>query len=136
MDGSFNNGNEYNYDNGNAGAGNASGGAAENSAAASDGLKGEWKDVGKGLGVTFAGLGKTLVKTAKVGLEKADDWAEGREGVDHSAETASMKEGWKTFGNNFVDSAQDLGKTTVKSVKAGVDACSDDTPKPEDNLGE
>lgn len=92
-------------------------------------LKSEWKDVGRGLGKTFSGLGKTLVKTAKVGLEKADDWAEGRENVDHSAETQSMKEGWKTFGNNFVDSASDLGKTTVKSVKQGVDACSDDNPQ-------
>ena len=117
MDGSFNNENEYNY------AGNSAQGGA------SGDLKGEWKGVGRGLGKTFTGLGKTLVKTAKVGIEKADDWAEGREGVDHSAETASMKEGWKNFGNDFVDSAQDLGKTTVRSVKAGVDACSDDSSK-------
>ncbi len=124
MDGSFNNENDYNYTD----ASNASGtsNTSGTSDSASGDLKGEWKDVGKGLGATFAGLGKTLVKTAKVGLEKADDWAEGREGVDHSAETASMKEGWKNFGNSFVDSAQDLGKTTVKSVKAGVDACSED----------
>ena len=30
-------------------------------------LSGEWKSVGKGLGKTFSGLGKTLIKTAKVG---------------------------------------------------------------------
>ena len=92
-----------------------------------DNLKSEWRDVGRGLGKTFSGLGKTLVKTAKIGLEKADDWAEGREGVDHSAETQAMKEGWTAIGNNFVDSATDLGKTTVKSVKQGVDACTNDS---------
>ena len=92
-----------------------------------DNLKSEWRDVGRGLGKTFSGLGKTLVKTAKIGLEKADDWAEGREGVDHSVETQAMKEGWTAFGNNFVDSATDLGKTTVKSVKQGVDACTNDS---------
>ena len=96
-------------------------------------LKNDWKVVGKGLGKTFSGLGKTLVKTAKVGIEKADDWAEGRENTDHSAETQSMKEGWKAFGNDFVDSATDLGKTTVKSVKQGVDACSNDDTSQSDS---
>ena len=70
MDGSFNNENDYNYTD----ASNASGtsNTSGTSDSASGDLKGEWKDVGKGLGATFAGLGKTLVKTAKVGLEKAD----------------------------------------------------------------
>ena len=92
----------------------------------SDCLKEEWKGVGKGLGKTFSGLGKTLIRTGKLGLEKADDWAEGREGVDHSAETAAMKEGWTNFGNDFVDSAKGVGKTTVKSVKTGVDSVSNE----------
>ena len=86
-----------------------------------DSLKSEWKVVGAGLGKTFTGLGKTLIKTAKVGVEKMDDWAEDREGVDHSAETESMKEGWKTFGADFVDSAKAVGKTTYRSVEEGVD---------------
>ncbi|MBR4581763.1 MAG: hypothetical protein IKO32_11075 [Lachnospiraceae bacterium] len=89
-------------------------------------LSGEWKSVGKGLGKTFTGLGKTLIKTAKVGIEKADDWAEDREGVDRSAEVEDIKAGWKAFGGDFVDSAQDVGKTTVKSVKAGAQAVSGD----------
>lgn len=84
-------------------------------------LKSEWKVVGAGLGKTFTGLGKTLIKTAKVGVEKMDDWAEDREGVDHSAQTESMKEGWKTFGADFVDSAKAVGKTTYRSVEEGVD---------------
>lgn len=35
-----------------------------------------WKQTGKGLGHAFRDLGKTLVKTAKTGVDKATDWAE------------------------------------------------------------
>ena len=89
-------------------------------AAGDESLKENWKGVGKGLGKTFSGLGKTLIKTAKVGLDKADDWAEGKED-DRSEATQSMKDGWKEFGHNFVDTAEDLGKTSIKSAKKGAD---------------
>ena len=74
MDGHFNNNNEYIYENDAARSNNASAGAANNAAgngatgnnatgngaAGSDsGLKEEWKGVGRGLGKTFSGLGKT-----------------------------------------------------------------------------
>lgn len=39
-------------------------------------LKDSWKETGKGLGHAFTGLGKTLVKTAKYAVNKAEDWAE------------------------------------------------------------
>lgn len=38
-------------------------------------VKKEWKKVGSDLGHAFAGLGKMLIRTAKVGMEKADEWA-------------------------------------------------------------
>lgn len=38
-------------------------------------LKEEWKQTGKVLGHAFQDLGKSLVRTAKVGIEKADSWA-------------------------------------------------------------
>ena len=38
-------------------------------------LKDSWKETGVGLGHAFRDLGKTLVKTAKTGVDKADDWA-------------------------------------------------------------
>ena len=38
-------------------------------------MKEAWKDTGKGLGFAFRDLGKTLIRTAKVGVEKADEWA-------------------------------------------------------------
>ena len=93
-------------------------------------LRDDWKDVGKGMGKTFAGLGKTLVKTAKVGAAKIDDWAEDKE-TDNSAQKASMKEGWKEFGRDFVNTAEDLGKASVKSVKKGVDSVDAEAEEPE-----
>ena len=35
-------------------------------------LNDEWKNTGKPLGGAFANLGKTLIKTAKVGVDKAE----------------------------------------------------------------
>lgn len=93
----------------------------ESGAASGDSLKDEWKGVGKGLGKTFMGLGKTVIKTAKVGIEKADNWAEGKEDTTSPEDISSMKEGWKTFGHNFVNSAEDFGKTGVKTAKAGAE---------------
>ena len=40
-----------------------------------DNVKQEWKKAGSDLGHAFAGLGKMLIRTAKVGMEKADEWA-------------------------------------------------------------
>ncbi len=42
-------------------------------------LKNEWKETGKGLGHAFRDLGKAVVKTVKVGIDKADAWASGDE---------------------------------------------------------
>lgn len=39
-------------------------------------LKNSWKETGKGLGQAFAGLGKSIVKSAKAGIDKADQWAD------------------------------------------------------------
>lgn len=38
--------------------------------------KENWKDTGRDLGHAFKGLGKTLLKTAKTGVNKATEWAE------------------------------------------------------------
>lgn len=42
-------------------------------------IKDDWKKTGSQLGHAFAGLGKMLIKTAKTGVEKADEWANGEE---------------------------------------------------------
>ena len=38
-------------------------------------LRDEWKQTGKDLGHAFEGLGKTVVRTLRVGVDKADEWA-------------------------------------------------------------
>lgn len=52
-------------------------------------LKEDWKQTGKALGHAFQGLGKSLVRTAKVGIEKADDWAHSEQ---PAAEAAAQPE--------------------------------------------
>lgn len=38
-------------------------------------LRDDWKKTGKGLGNAFQDLGKSLIKTVKHGVDKADEWA-------------------------------------------------------------
>ena len=38
--------------------------------------KQDWKETGRDLGHAFKGLGKTLIRTAKTGVDKVSDWAE------------------------------------------------------------
>lgn len=38
-------------------------------------LRDEWKETGKGLGHAFRDLGKSIVRSVKTGVDKADDWA-------------------------------------------------------------
>lgn len=83
-------------------------------------LRDDWADFGKGMGNTFSGLGKSLVQTAKVGLNAASDWVDGNK-VDNTAEKQQVKESWKNFGHSFVDTAEDFGKASVRTVKKGVD---------------
>ncbi len=42
-------------------------------------LRDDWKETGKGLGQAFSSLGKSIVKSAKKGIDKVDDWANGDE---------------------------------------------------------
>ena len=39
-------------------------------------MKENWKETGTELGHAFKNLGKTLIKTAAVGVKKAEKWAE------------------------------------------------------------
>ena len=49
-------------------------------------LKDNWKEAGKSLGHAFRDLGKTAVKTAKVGIKKVDEWANGSDDDKKSEE--------------------------------------------------
>lgn len=43
-------------------------------------LRDDWKKTGKELGSAFQGLGKSLIKTVKHGVDKADEWANNESG--------------------------------------------------------
>ncbi len=54
-------------------------------------LKDAWKQTGTSIGHAFRDLGKSLLVTGKVGMEKAADWAEKDDAqyVETTAETVS-----------------------------------------------
>ena len=52
-------------------------------------LKDEWKQTGKGLGHAFRDLGKSIIKSAKYGVDKAEEWAEEGESARPAAEPAA-----------------------------------------------
>ena len=47
-------------------------------------LRDEWKETGKGLGHAFRDLGKSIVRSVKTGVDKADDWASNEDKSDES----------------------------------------------------
>ncbi|MBR3750515.1 MAG: hypothetical protein IKK58_01970 [Clostridia bacterium] len=51
-------------------------------------LKDSWKETGVGLGHAFRDLGKSLVKTGKTALKKADEWANKDEKDEKEGEEA------------------------------------------------
>ena len=52
-------------------------------------LKDSWKETGTGLGHAFRDLGKTIVKSVKTGVEKADEWINEEETPEVKSEDAS-----------------------------------------------
>lgn len=66
-------------------------------------LRENWKETGVGLGHAFKNLGKSIVKSVKVGVVKADEWANGED--NEKAEAAENE----TKGDGA--SAQDTEKT-------------------------
>lgn len=112
------------------------------------GLKDSWKETGTGLGHAFRDLGKTVIKSAKTGAEKATDWAskddsekgmskeeaviqatseevDKAEAFSETEETkqtnTGLKESWKQTGTGLGHAFRDLGKTVIKSAKTGAD---------------
>ena len=68
-------------------------------------LRDTWKNTGTELGHAFKDLGKTLIKTAKEGVVKADNWANSEEGA---AESGNEKECVKTIEADESESEEDI----------------------------
>ena len=85
-------------------------------------LNDEWKNTGKTLGGAFANLGKTLIKTAKVGVDKAEAWADGEDPTKAAPEENVTNDGtWRETGKELGGAFAKLGKTLLSSAEAGAD---------------
>lgn len=51
-------------------------------------LRDDWKSTGKELGGSFKHLGKSLIKSVRVGVQKATDWADEKDAPKALEETA------------------------------------------------
>ena len=90
-------------------------------------LKDEWKKTGQELGDAFTGLGKSLVRTAKVGADMTQNWAEDRdphEGI--RSKTSRTTEagrrpaaGWATRWSSSGRPCSTLRKPVQKRLKTG-----------------
>ena len=89
-------------------------------------LNDEWKNTGKTLGGAFADLGKTLLKTAKVGVDKAEAWAEGNDPAKAVPEENVTNDGsWRETGKELGGAFAKLGKTLLNTAEVGVDKAED-----------
>ena len=80
-------------------------------------LKDEWKNTGKGIGKSFAGLGKSIVKSAKVGIDAVLDEkpAEGEE-----KKPTGLKESWSEVGHSFGETGKSLGRAAKGTARRAV----------------
>ena len=114
------------------------------------GLKDNWTETGKGLGQAFAGLGKTLVRSAETTADKVVDWSEGEkpeETLGEAPENAAASEkkatvysdgSWRKTGKELGHAFAGLGKTLVKTAETGAEKVSDwaEGEKPEEGKKE
>lgn len=85
-------------------------------------LKDDWKGTGKKLGGAFAELGKSLIKTAKVGVDKAEAWADGKDPDEAVPRENVTNDGtWRETGKALGGAFSDLGKTLLHTAEAGAD---------------
>lgn len=83
--------------------------------------KEEWKKTGKALGGAFEGLAKSLVRSAKDGIDQVADWVD-EENAEEGAEKAEAQESnvfndgtWRETGKNLGHAMRDLGKSLLNT---------------------
>lgn len=82
-------------------------------------VKDSWKDTGKGLGKSFAGLGKSIVKSVKVGADRILD-EEPRDENGNVIQT-DLRESWSEVGHNFGVAGKSLGKAVSGTARKVAD---------------
>lgn len=100
--------------------------------------KEEWKNTGKELGGAFTGLAKSLIRSAKAGLDKAEEWAEeeNKQPKQQEPEGNVFNDGtWRETGKNLGKAFMGLGKTLVgtgEEVLEKAEEWAEDDDKPEE----
>lgn len=101
--------------------------------------KEEWKNTGKELGGAFTGLAKSLIRSAKAGIDKAEEWAEddGKQPEPQEPESNVFNDGtWRETGKNLGKAFMGLGKTIVGTGEEVVEKAEDWAEKDDDNTPE
>ena len=75
-------------------------------------LKDKWAAAGKGIGKSFASLGKGIVKSVKVGIDRTGDDAAAEE-----ARNTDLRETWSEVGHNFGNAGKSLGKAAAGTAE-------------------
>ena len=95
--------------------------------------KEEWKNTGKELGGALQGLAKSLIRSAKEGVEKAEEWADEDENKAAQAAQSQEEESsvfndgtWRQTGKDLGHAFTKLGKTLVKTGAEVVDKIDDE----------
>lgn len=94
--------------------------------------KEQWKNTGKELGGAFEELAKTVIRSAKVGVDKAEEWAERDENAPAQEPKAQAPESnvfndgsWKETGKGLGKAFESLGKTLVGTGLDAADKAAD-----------
>ena len=89
-------------------------------------LKDDWKDAGKNIGHTAADVGKSIVRSVKVGseiiLDERPKDAEGNEAP------TGLRESWTDVGHDFGKAGKALGKAAAGTARKVADAIDDEPP--------
>ena len=102
--------------------------------------KEEWKNTGKELGGAFTGLAKSLIRSAKTGIDKVEDWAEedtNQQPQPQEEESNVFNDGtWRETGKNLGKAFMGLGKTIVgtgeEALEKAEEWAENDDNKPEE----
>ncbi|MBP5231543.1 MAG: hypothetical protein ILO68_07415, partial [Clostridia bacterium] len=89
---------------------------------------------GKGMGKSFAGLGKSIVKSAKVGIDELS--GEPDEKQEKNPNGTGLKESWKSVGKSFGETGADFGKALAGTAKKVTDSLDAAVNKDEQENGE
>ena len=78
-------------------------------------VKDEWKNTGKDLGKSFTALGKSIVRSVKVGADKALD--EEPKDENGNVKPNHLKESWTEVGHDFGKAGKSLGRAVSGTAK-------------------